>query len=100
MATITDFDAWLDMADAEGHEEVYSLYRAVSDIDEMGMYECSENNGKYFLKASHVDDTLMLASEKARQAFLGEISSRFGISDFGGDIEGWYSYCHAMSKDD
>ncbi len=44
MATITDFDAWLDMADAEGHEEVYSLYRAVSDIDEMGMYECSSCN--------------------------------------------------------
>ncbi|ANS84064.1 hypothetical protein VSVS12_00240 [Vibrio scophthalmi] len=99
MATITDFDAWLDMADAEGHEEVYSLYRAVLDIGDMGMYKCTENNGKFFLKASHVDDTLMLASEKAQKAFLNEISSRFGISGFDGDVEGWYSYCRAMSKD-
>lgn len=26
MATITDFDAWLDQADPEGHEELYGLY--------------------------------------------------------------------------
>lgn len=100
MATITDFNAWLDMVDAEGHEEVYSLYCAVSENDDMGMYKCSENNGKYFLKALHFGDTLMLASEKAKNAFLAEITSRFGISDFGGDIESWYAYCHAMSKDD
>lgn len=37
MATITDFNAWLDMVDAEGHEEVYSLYCAVSENDDMGI---------------------------------------------------------------
>ncbi len=100
MTTTTEFDNWLDAADIEGHEEVYSLYSAVSDISEVGMYKCSENNNKYFLSASHIDDTLMLASEKAREAFLAEIESRFGIADFGGDIESWHGYMHAMSKDD
>jgi hypothetical protein len=99
MATITEFDAWFDMADLDDHEEVYSLYRAVSGRDEMGMYKCDVNNGKYFVTADHVDDTLMLASDKALNAFLSEIESRFGISDFG-DIEGWYGYKRAMAKSD
>ncbi|OBS91862.1 hypothetical protein A9257_16205 [Vibrio cyclitrophicus] len=99
MAT-TDFESWLSNAEPEGHEEVYALYRAVSDIDETGMFTCSENNGRFFLKASHVEETLLLASEKARKAFIATINSSFGISDFGGDIEGWYAYRRAMSKDD
>ena len=41
MATITDFDAWLDQADPEGYEEVYALYRAIVDCDEVGRYQCN-----------------------------------------------------------
>ena len=44
MATITDFEAWLNEADPDSHEEIYALYRAVSDIDQNAMYECSINN--------------------------------------------------------
>ena len=97
MATITDFDSWLDQADPDGHEEVYALYRAVADVDEFGMYKCTMNNEKYFVKGDHTDDTLMLASEKAHSAFLNVINSRFEIE---GDIEGWYGYKRAMAKDD
>ncbi|MBX3640261.1 MAG: hypothetical protein KF888_07080 [Nitrosomonas sp.] len=97
MATITDFEAWLDQADPDDHEEVYALYRAVSDVDELGMYKCTINNGKYFVKGDHTEDTLMLASEKAHSAFLQAINSRFEIE---GDIEGWYGYKRAMAKDD
>lgn len=99
MTTITDFDSWLDMADPDDHEEVYSLFQAVTEKNRVGMYHCSENNGKFFVKADHVDDTLMLASDKAFYAFLSTIEDRFGISEFG-DIESWYGYNHAMSKDD
>ncbi|HAS8529119.1 hypothetical protein ABMY37_21360 [Vibrio vulnificus] len=99
MATITEFDAWLDMADLEGHEEVYALHQAVSGREDVGMFQCQENNGKFFVTANHVDDTLMLASEDAYRYFLTVIEKRFGISEFG-DIEGWYGYSRAMAKDD
>ncbi|NIA11948.1 MAG: hypothetical protein GWP10_20055 [Nitrospiraceae bacterium] len=97
MATITKFDVWLDEADPDDHEEVYALYRAVSDVDQFGMYKCSVNNGKYFVKGDHTEDTLMLASEKAREAFFKAMKTRFGIE---GDIESWYGYKRAMAKDD
>ncbi|MDY4388687.1 hypothetical protein [Pectobacterium aroidearum] len=97
MATITDFDSWLDQADPDDYEEIYALYRTVADADEFGLYKCSVNNGKYFVKADHAEDTLMLASEKARSAFLQAVDSRYDIE---GDIEGWYGYQRAMDKDD
>ncbi|MBB1385394.1 hypothetical protein H5119_07575 [Pseudoalteromonas sp. SG45-5] len=99
MTTITEFDTWLDAAGVEGHEEVYALHWAVSNREEMGMYKCDVNNGRYFITADGTDDTLMLASDKALHAFLSKVESCFGISDFG-DIEGWYAYSRAMSKDD
>jgi len=97
MATITDFDAWLNEADPDDYEEIYALCRAVMDIDEFGMYKCSMNNGKYFVKGNHTEDTLMLASEKARLAFVGTIDVRFKME---GNLEGWYQYKRAMTKND
>ena len=99
MTTITEFDAWLDAADVEGHEEVYALYYAVSNREEMGMYKCDVSNGKYLVSADNTDDTLMLVSDEALNAFLSKIESSFGIDDFG-DIEGWYAYNRAMARDD
>lgn len=97
MATITDFNKWLNEVDPDNHEEIYALYRAVIDIDQNGMYECSVNNGKYFVKGDHTINTLTLASEKAYSAFLKEINARFELE---GDIEGWYGFKRAMAKDD
>lgn len=99
MTTTTEFDCWLDMADPDDHEEVYALHQAVSNIEESGIYSCSSNNGRYFIKADHVEDTLMLASDKARNAFLSILESRYGAEEFGG-IEGWYGYKRAIAKDD
>lgn len=48
MPTNTDFEGWLDQADPDDLEEIYALYRAVLDVDEFGMYKCTQNNGKYF----------------------------------------------------
>lgn len=97
MATITDFNAWLDEADPDDCEEIYALYKAVMDVDELGMYKCSVNNGKYFVKGNHTEDTLMLASEKARLAFMKTMDARFKIE---GDLEGWYGFERAMAKND
>lgn len=100
MATITDFEGWLDEADPDGFEEVYSLYMAIENGEEFGPYECkpSSDNSKWFIKASHTDDTLMLASEKARKAFLSLIHSRFCDPKL--DMESWYHYKRNMAKDD
>ena len=50
------------------------------------------------IKANHIDDTLMLASEKAREAFLSLIHSRYCDPEL--DIESWYQYSRNMAKVD
>ena len=75
-----------------GSEGVWK-YRWLLEIDVK-----EETNGtKYFLKSVECDDTLMLASEKARQTFLSIIETEYCE---GMDIEGYYAYHHAMEKDD
>ena len=100
MATITDFDAWLDQADPEGYEEVYALYRAIVDCDEVGRYQCnaSQDGTKWFVKASSADDTLMLASIEAKDAFVKHVDSKYGDSEL--DMESWYHFNRNMEKDD
>ncbi len=55
------------------------------------------NDDKWFITADSIDDRLMLASEKARQYFLGHIT-REHCGDM--EMEGWYYYHHAMVKND
>lgn len=98
MATITDFEAWLDQADPEGHEEVYALYYCVDNEEDFALFECGENNDRLFIKAGHAEDTLMLASPAAKAAFLELITSKY-VND-GMDMESWYGYRRAMAKDD
>ena len=100
MATITDFEAWLDQADPEGHEEVYSLYRAVVDTTQMGPFQCKPAKGGngLIVYADHIDDTLLLASDKAKSAFLNEIEKRYVNNDM--NIEGWYEFNRSMAKND
>lgn len=97
MATITDFDVWLAQADPDTIEEIYSLYCAVTDKESSGVFNCSENNDRLFLKANHTEDTLMLASEKAVDSFLATMRKKFNIDM---DIEAWYGFHRAMEKDD
>jgi len=96
MATITDFDAWLDSVDPDDYKEVYCLYKSVEECEEWGMYSTSENNGKLFVKGP-VGDTLMLASEKAKKTFLNILEDRY--CDDGMDIESWYGFMRAMKND-
>ncbi|MDS4031853.1 MAG: hypothetical protein RKO66_17535 [Candidatus Contendobacter sp.] len=100
MGTITDFDSWLDQADPDDFEEVYALYKAVETGEEYGIYSCkvSPDRTKWFVKAGHTEDTLMLASEKAKGHFLSTIHRRYGDAEL--DMESWYHYKRNMAKDD
>jgi hypothetical protein len=99
MATITDFDAWLDQADPEGHEELYGLYRCVIDGEDFGSWKCRKHDDKLFVSAGNIEDTLMIASEPAKSAFLGVLRDRY-VPDKDFSVEGWYEFAGAMAKDD
>ncbi|HBS86442.1 MAG: hypothetical protein A2W91_19700 [Bacteroidetes bacterium GWF2_38_335] len=102
MATTSNFKEWVDFVELENYEEIYCIYRSVSDIDEWGAFKCTEKKtskgSMYFLKCDYCDDTLMLASEKAREYFLKYIESTYVKSDM--DIEGWYYFNREMEKND
>lgn len=101
MNTITDFNSWLGCIDLSDYNDVYSLYRTVSDLSPWGSFEIKVKNAsageQYFLTSCECDDVLMLATEKARIAFLRKL-----VSDNCGDLdmESYYSFHHAMEKDD
>lgn len=95
----TDFDSWLDLAQPNNPEEVSALYEAVDTVSDYGLFKCSVNNEKYFVTASHVDETLMLASMKARIAFLKFITDKY-VTDGFGDVHSWSMFHRAMAKDD
>ncbi len=97
--TITDFNDWFNQADPEGHEEVYSLFRCVSDEESFGCWECKKNQGKLFIKSGNTEDTLMIASPEAKALFLSILRDRY-VTDKDLDIEGWYAFRRAMEKDD
>lgn len=101
MATITDFKDFISGADLEDYNEVYCLFRAVKDIDDFGAFECkvrtTTKGNMYFVKCDHIDDVLMLASDKARDAFLLHLEKSYA-GDM--DMEGWYYYKYQMEKDD
>ena len=99
-SAITDFDAFLDNVD-DDYEEVYSLYRAVTDETDMGFFKCvSGRAGTWIVKSSAGVEDLFLASPAAKQAFLKAIEGRFiGDDDDGMDMESWYFYNRAMEKD-
>jgi hypothetical protein len=39
MATVTDFDTWLEEnVDGTDYNDVYSIYQAVNDVDNLGRF--------------------------------------------------------------
>ena len=100
MATITDFEAWLDQADPDGYEEVFALYQAVTECGSFGFYECKAGpkGTNWFIKGGGTEDTLMLASQKARDAFTKLVEEKYGDGEL--DMESWYHYHRNMARDD
>lgn len=97
MATVTDFNTWLSEAEPEGYEEIYSLYKCVENENDYGIWTCGKNNDMLFIKARHTEDTLKLASEKAKKAFLRLIFDNY-VEDKEMNIEMWYGYQRSMAK--
>lgn len=98
MAT-TDFQTWIEEIDLSelDYEEIDSLYRSVNEISDFGLFETeSTKNGQYIVSCSTIDDKLILASERARTAFLTHIEKEY----CDGNEEGWYAFHRAMEKDD
>ena len=97
MATTMDFDDWLECTDLSDYNDVYSLYRSVADLMTYGGYNTVQApNGAYILTADDVEDSLCLATDKARDAFLKTIEYRY-CDDM--DIEGYYAFHREMEKD-
>lgn len=98
MATTSDFENWLGNLQETDIEGAHNLYESVTGRTEMGGFSCSENNGRLFVKSDFNDDTLMLASEKAKEAFLKKLDNDYG-GDFGW-VGGNYEFKRSMEKDD
>ena len=98
--TTKDFSEWLVCMDLSDYEDIYSLYRSVEECETYGSFETQiakgSNNG-WIVKATYIDESLHLASEKAKNTFLSMIEKRY-FNDM--DAEGWYAYNKAMQKDD
>lgn len=100
MNTTTDFQEWLRSVDLEDHEEIYSLYRAVQTGTPFGIFDVKPGRGgddRWIVTPVSTDYSLLIASEAARDAFLQHLT-RTHCGDL--DMEGWYSFKHAMSKND
>lgn len=97
--SITDFEEWTFALDLENFEEIDSLYQSVKQVSDYGMYRTVEGRkpGTYIVTASFMDDSLFLASEKARSAYLRYIEERYCNGE---PEEAWYAVKYANSKDD
>jgi hypothetical protein len=96
METIHDFDAWLDLEQPEGHEEIYDLYRSVQLRKTGGFYHVSTKGEQTFIRGQ--SSTLRLANEKARHAFLAKVVALKDDDQM--SMEGWYEFRRSMAKDD
>lgn len=97
MATVTDFDGWLDDVDGD-HEEVMALYDAVQDVSDMGLYKCVEGSRSdtWVVSSNHHHEDLFLASLAAKETFLKLIRERLCGGE---DVESWYGLQRNMSND-
>ena len=94
MATMTAFDVWLECNGPESTEEIYCLYNSVQNCEGLGIYTTTAKNGKLFVNGTG-DDTLMIASEKAKDLFLQILRKQYCD---GMDIESWYAFTKAMEN--
>jgi hypothetical protein len=95
MATVTDFESWLDRIRPKSTVDVYSLYRGIIDQENFGRFHCLKSNAQLFLRTDKADDVLMLTSGEAVEEFLSTLRERFNIE---GDIRGWYIARRAMER--
>jgi hypothetical protein len=95
MARITDVESWLDQIRPKSTIDVYSLYRAIIDQENLGRFHCLKNDAQLFLRTDKMDEVLMLVSDEAVEECLSTLRRRFNIE---GDIRGWYITRRAMER--
>ncbi len=95
MATITDFESWLNRIRPKSSVDVYSLYRTIIDHENLGRFHCLKSNAQLFLRTDKAGDVLMLTSDEAVEEFLSTLRERFNIE---GDVRGWYITRRAMER--
>ncbi|MCP5557733.1 MAG: hypothetical protein H7A55_08265 [Verrucomicrobiaceae bacterium] len=101
METTTGFESWLDGIELENHAEVYSLHRSVNECTSYGPFTTGPVGGSsigWIVNAFHCEQPLLLASLKAKQAFLACLIDRYCEGDV--DMESWYGAKLAMAKPD
>jgi len=91
----TSFDDWMGNNKPDGHEDIYALYNAVAMGETFGTYDVVTDGDKTFIKGPV--STLVLVSEKARNAFLKEVEGLKDDPEM--DMESWYGFKVAISKD-
>lgn len=99
MATITNFDEWLDEACAGSPEDVYALHEAVSGETNFAQYRCEPTaNDQWIVSCRGAENRLRLATATAREAFLRCLGGRY--VEGGMHVGTWYAMHHALAKDD
>ena len=106
MATTTSFDDFTGNLDQDDFHELWSLYEAARGEGETDPRDPSTwdgwhtvtvaTNGARIIKRNSDGDRLVLASERARQAFLRHLEGF--ADDFDGDMESWYGFQQAMDN--
>jgi len=88
---------WLNNADLENYEEIYSLYRTVKDKQNYGLFEIIKRSDKIILKANNLDETIEFNNDDELRKF-GDLIVEEYMDDM--DAEGWYAFKKEMEKDD
>ncbi|MCK1794288.1 hypothetical protein [Pseudomonas violetae] len=101
MATLTDFDEWLDGAvPSDMVEDVYALYEAVDGETEFAQYKAVRAaNGQLLVSYGEGSDWLRLATNDAKEGFLRRIGGRY-VAEGGMSVGAWYIMHQSMASDD
>jgi hypothetical protein len=95
-----DFQKGCDILEPEGPQEVYALFTAAKNRSPFGIYDVKPATGcdRWIVSALGSDEGLLLVSSKALDAFLSHLTRTYCGGDL--DMESWFSFEHAMAKDD
>jgi hypothetical protein len=88
----TDFDEWLGENEPDTDEELYALHQSVEEISDEFVYSTTKSGDKFFVKGPV--STLVLATQKARAAFLREIDMLKRDDEL--DWDSWLSHRQAL----
>lgn len=93
----SEITKWLSWLDLDGYEEIYALYQSVYYIEDYGLFNTYEKNGKIYVKSNVQEEMLELKNTEQRKAMLKIIEEDYMD---GMNSDDFYSFNKAMDKDD